>query len=170
MAILPVIAIGLPLRSNDAAPLTTHSEAMAMPQTPTVGIHCRYERRSRVRLYKDHNGFIAYTVEPGEHVLLEMELDNQVAGTSIRLAHNLMLELKSLPQPPQTFHTMTDIVQALYKFGGPQLQFESRAAMGVLQITELTAKGICHGQLKIAFTEPTVDRTGAAMVNLNWAF
>lgn len=170
METLPVIVIGLLLPTSDAAQLTIQAKVMIVTESPTVHVQCQFERHSRVRLYKDRNGFTAYRVEPGDHVLLELEFDHKVAGTSIRLAHNLMLELNSVPPPHQILNTATDIVQALYKFGGPQLQFESRTAAGVLQISGLSAEGLCHGRLKMVFTEPTRDQTGAGRAALDWVF
>ena len=73
-----------------------------------------------------------------------------------------------VPPAHQLSNTATDIVQALYKFGGPQLQFECRTAAGVLQISGLSAKGICHFHLKMVFTEPTMNQTGAGRAALDW--
>jgi hypothetical protein len=159
-----MLLIGRASSEDKADPL----QANAM--TKTVTAECRYESDKSARLFQHRKGFTAYALEPGHHTVLMLNVDERVAGSSVRLGRELVVELKGVPPLMRNLDAETWLVQALYKFGGPELQFESRKASGTLQISSLTAQGVCHGHVKLTFTEPAIDKTSSGSAEVALAF
>lgn len=121
-----------------------------------VTVQCRIERSSRLRLEKHEMGFITYTVEPGAGAVLILSVEERQPNTSVRLAKELVLEFVTMPPIGQRLDEKA-LNQALYKYGGPQLQFESERATGHIMITSLETDGSCHGTLDFTFVAPNID-------------
>lgn len=121
-----------------------------------VTVQCRIELSSRLQLAKHEMGFTIYTLKPGAGAVLILSAEERLPNTSVRLAKELLLEFSSAPVLGQQIDEKA-LNRALYKYGGPQLQFESERASGRVMLTSLAADGSCHGAIDLTFVAPNVD-------------
>ncbi|GEM_PF-2359742 len=167
MEILPVIAI--------TAQSQVHSEASkyltGIPlMEKTTSVQCHYERDRSIRFFKHRKGFTAYTLDHGIHTVFMLNVDEQVENTSIKLARELVFELRDTPPLSQSLTADSWVNSALYKFGGPDLQFESQTFSGTIEISEMKDNGDCHGLIHLKFTNPAIDRVGLNQADLDISF
>lgn len=135
-----------------------------------TSVVCKYRRAQALRLIRHRRGFTAYSLEPGEQWILMLNADAKVDATSIRLARELVLALRGAPPLNTVLDASTWIEQALYKYGGPDLQYESKTVSGTLAIREMRPDGVCHGTVNLLFSSPTIDKAGAGEAVLSVEF
>lgn len=131
---------------------------------------CLYEQGKKVRLFPHRRGFTAYSLEQGSSTVLMLNVDETRPDSSVRYGRELVMELYDTPPLGQVLEVKKWAPVTLYKFGGPQIQFESLNASGTLLLSSLTANSMCHGQLHLFFTDPTIDKTNAGKVELKLSF
>jgi len=167
MGIFPVIALILPVQSNsEVNKYSTGAPFMEKSQS----IQCQYEKDKNIRFFKHRKGFTTYTLEPGSHIIFMLNIEEWIENTSIRLAKELVFELRDTPSLSESLVASSWINQALYKFGGSDLQFESQKFSGKINITDMQNKGNCHGSIQLIFTDPSIDRTGLGRADLDISF
>jgi hypothetical protein len=118
---------------------------------------CTFETNKTVRFEKHQRGFTAYTVEPGKNLILTIHSDVTAEGTSARLSKVLVLELQGNPPVNKKLDTKKWVAKALYKFGSNILQFESQTVAGSFTLKKPEDDKVCHGEVDLVFTKPTID-------------
>ena len=118
---------------------------------------CRIEKNKSLDFSKHRRGFTTYSQKPSLNSVLILTAEESAENTSVRLARELVLELKSEPATNIPLSADEWIVKGLYKFGGPQLQFESQKVSGSLILTSVASDGTCHGSLDLTFSDPEID-------------
>lgn len=160
-------AVAPPIHATDWPAVTATGMTSMLSH---LSVECQYQTNKTLRLFRHKRGFTAYTLEPGSQWILMLNMEEKVENTSIRLARELVLALRTAPPLHQALDAGGWIEQSLYKFGGPDLQFESQSISGVLEITELQENGVCHGKVRFVFKTPSIDRTGEGEAVLDVAF
>ena len=135
-----------------------------------TSVQCQYEKDKSIRFFKHRKGFTAYTLDHGTHTVFMLNIDEQVENTSIKLARELVFELRDTPPLSQSLTANSWINSALYKFGGSDLQFESQTFSGTIEISEMKDNGDCHGLIRLKFTNPAIDRAGLNQADLDISF
>jgi hypothetical protein len=131
---------------------------------------CTYETNKSLRFEKHQRGFTAYTVEPGQNLILTIHSDERKEGTSTRLSKVLVLEVQGKPPVNKKLDTKKWVSKALYKFGTQVLQFESQTVTGSITLKKPEDDGICHGEVDLFFTKPTIDIFHMDSANLKLSF
>lgn len=103
------------------------------------------------------DGPLDYQVEPGSNMVLVLDVEDTVEGTSICLSREIVLEVACAPPFGRELNSEQWLVQAMYRYGDRNLQFESTTASGTLTLQEPGEDGIVHGQLDLTFTSPHID-------------
>ena len=117
------------------------------------------DAKGRARLeFTDHpKGFVDYSVLQGENVVLLMEREERRLGTTVALVTELVLEVKRDVPVGREVDAASWIVRALYRYGGPQLQFESTRFDGMMTVESKAEETTLHGRLSLRFFEPSID-------------
>ena len=105
-------------------------------------------------------GPLDYRVEPGDNLVLVLDIEEVAEGTSICLCRELVLEIAGAFPFGEELDNGRWLVKVIYRYGDRNLQFESASARGTLTLQEPGEDGRCHGQLNLTFTDPHVDLLG----------
>jgi len=138
-----------------------------------------YEKGYTVEVYKNQclafemhrKGFIVYSLVQGDNTVLILEREeNDPPGSSARLITELALELKGEPPLSETLESKDWIINALYRCGGPKIQFESTRCSGNIVLDSKSGDGKFHGKLSLIFFEPSIDLGKSKEASVRIAF
>ena len=100
-----------------------------MTSTRARDVHISQELHANSTLVLESTGSpFEYRVVLGGNLVLVLDIEETVEGTSICLCRELVLEISGSPPPGETLTSEEWLVQAMYRHGDRSLQFESATA------------------------------------------
>lgn len=147
----------------------THLER---PKLEDSGFLREVRPRSSLVFSKSSRGFQQYTLSPSNNIVLIYNREQTNKTAHIKLVTELALELKNGIPLNRVVSAEDWVISALYRYGGPRLQFESTHFRGSLSISSLSSEDRSSGdRLDLTFFDPSIDVAGVheAPVNIGVA-
>jgi hypothetical protein len=141
------------------------------PKLEDSGFAKEVRQQSSLLLSKTARGFVQYSLSSSDNTVLIYSREQTNKAAHIKLVTELTLEVKKGIPLNRAVRAEEWIVNALYHYGGPRLQFESTHVRGTLSISSLASAGPnSRDLLNLVFFDPSIDLAGVREAAVNIEF
>jgi hypothetical protein len=133
------------------------------------GFVCKVQEHSSLH-WQDVRGRMRSTVRPSDNTVLTLTRTQHREGTTIHFVSELILELRQGFATNAPLAAEHWVVFAVYRQGGPVLQFESTSCRGEVRVGGAPGALTGHGHVHLTFFEPRKDISHLGEVALDFDF
>src|ERR1039458_3278983 len=117
---------------------------------------------------KSPRGFLQYSLKPSNNTVLIYNREQTNKAVHINLVTEMALEVKQGMPLNRVVRAEDWVASALYRYGGPRLQFESTHFRGTLSISSLSSQDRSStDRLNLVFFDPSIDLAGVREAPVN---